>query len=226
MSHNITVNVDNIEIGGQIYDTGDTLEVSDNTFSNLSEAGRFITGDLTDDGLIPGATGGVQNIYGDSAMITVSQGEPGDDATVSIIGKNNSWGAGNIASINYNSGTYEVLLQDSPGDGWTQNAHGVWSGDAPLGLYNVRANLGFPSPSVDTIVKVRISDGNSLAMETFSLKAGWNQDACSLSIFTHMPLLAGSNIGVNYVAIDATSGSDIGNTYQPVSGYLTWARRF
>lgn len=52
MARSITVNSDNVEIEGEPYDSGDTVEVSNSTFNELTAAGRFSSGLLTDNGVV------------------------------------------------------------------------------------------------------------------------------------------------------------------------------
>lgn len=50
MGRQITVNEDNVVVGGTEHDTGDVVIISDAEFDALTSAGRFTDGTLTDGG--------------------------------------------------------------------------------------------------------------------------------------------------------------------------------
>lgn len=57
MARLVTVNEDNVVVGGAEHDTGDQVKVSDEEFSALTDAGRFTDGTLTDNGATPDDAG-------------------------------------------------------------------------------------------------------------------------------------------------------------------------
>jgi len=67
MGHNITVNEDHTEVGGTVYNDGDTLVVTDALFDDLTAADAFTDSLLTDNGEVadPGT--------GDAVFISTTQ---------------------------------------------------------------------------------------------------------------------------------------------------------
>ena len=52
MARSVTVNVDNVVVGDKERDTGATVTVSNEEFAELTSAGRFTDGTLTDNGAV------------------------------------------------------------------------------------------------------------------------------------------------------------------------------
>lgn len=52
MGHNILVNEDHVDVGGTVYNTGDTLVISDDLFDQLTTAGAFTDNVLDDTGVV------------------------------------------------------------------------------------------------------------------------------------------------------------------------------
>lgn len=53
MAHEVTVNEDNVEVGGSVYDAGAVVVVTDETYDALVAADRFSDGTLTDGAVVP-----------------------------------------------------------------------------------------------------------------------------------------------------------------------------
>lgn len=50
MARSVTVNVDNVVVGGAEHDSGDVVTITNEEFADLTAAGRFTDGTLTDGG--------------------------------------------------------------------------------------------------------------------------------------------------------------------------------
>lgn len=70
MAHQVTVNVDNIEVGGAVYDTGAVVTVTDETYDELVAADRFNDGTLTDGGAVPDDDGDAVYAAGTAPALT------------------------------------------------------------------------------------------------------------------------------------------------------------
>jgi hypothetical protein len=85
MSRNITINIDNLEVEDHVYDTGDTVNVTDATFAAMADA--INKGWVTDDGSGPsdsGAPDASDTTKGLVELATVPEAVAGTDSTRAV----------------------------------------------------------------------------------------------------------------------------------------------